>query len=191
MNKLFVKTSICLIFASLIHPAYANPQTTSREYKVLLNPDNFNYSNEASTVNEYFSAAKSAIENKISRNVTGSFSFDGTRLVKFYDTQGSCTLNHLGYIFRERIENGKSEVTLKYRGYDSFIANYEDLTSSVSGAKTKFEDDITAKPGQPFALISSQNRQLQKTPEIFNSLQTYRLSFLVLPRIIAITATKH
>lgn len=173
MNNLFIKTWFFFILGSLIHTAYANPQTTSREYKVLLNPDNFSYSNEANNVNQYFSNAKNAIENKISRNVTGSLSFNGNRQVRFYDTQGSCTLNHLGYIFRERIENGKSEVTLKYRGYDPFIADFEDLSSSVSGAKTKFEDDITGKPGQPFALISSKSTTAKNTRNIqqFSDLQ--------------------
>lgn len=173
MNNLLIKTAFCFVLGSLIQTAYANPQTTSREYKVLLNPDNFGYSNEANNVNQYFSSAKNAIENKISRNVTGFLSFDGSRQVKFYDTHGSCTLNHLGYIFRERIENGKSEVTLKYRGYDPFIADFEDLSSSVSGAKTKFEDDITGKPSQPFALISSKSTTAKNTRNIqqFSDLQ--------------------
>ena len=93
--------------------SYASPKVTSREYKVLLDAMNFNYGNEASNINSYFTVAKTAIENQISRNVTGAMTFDTQREIRFYDTQGSCTLKNMGYSFRERIENGTKEVTLK------------------------------------------------------------------------------
>ena len=137
--------------------SYASPKVTSREYKVLLDPINFNYGNEASSINSYFSALKNAIENKISRDVTGAMIFDTQREIRFYDTQGSCTLKNMGYSFRERIENGTKEVTLKYRGYDHYIADFKDLTSNVSGAKTKLEDDITRKDNLSFLVVASKS----------------------------------
>lgn len=83
--------------------------------------------------------------------------FDTQREIRFYDTQGSCTLKNMGYSFRERIENGTKEVTLKYRGYDHYIADFKDLTSNVSGAKTKLEDDITRKDNLSFLVVASKS----------------------------------
>ena len=38
-----------------------------------------------------------------------------------YDTQGKLYAKNMGYSFRERIENGTKEVTLKYRGGETTI----------------------------------------------------------------------
>ncbi|WP_407410296.1 hypothetical protein [Acinetobacter sp.] len=155
-----IKTLTLMTFLAItVLPSlsYASPKVTSREYKVFLDPIHFSYGNEASNINRYFSAAKTAIENSITRNVTGAMSFDTQREIRFYDTQGSCTLKNMGYSFRERIENGKKEVTLKYRGYDHYITDFKDLTSHVSGAKTKLEDDITRKDNLGFVVVSSKS----------------------------------
>ncbi|GAA5561700.1 MULTISPECIES: hypothetical protein [Acinetobacter] len=155
INQLTVMTFLAItVLPSL---SYASPKVTSREYKVLLDAMNFNYGNEASNINSYFTVAKTAIENQISRNVTGAMTFDTQREIRFYDTQGSCTLKNMGYSFRERIENGTKEVTLKYRGYDHYIADFKDLTSNVSGAKTKLEDDITRKDNLSFLVVASKS----------------------------------
>jgi len=155
INKLTLMTLLAIVVLPSL--SYASPKVTSREYKLLLDPNNFSYGNEASNVNSYFSQAKTAIENKISRNVTGNMSLDTQREVRFYDTQGSCPLNNMGYSFRERIENGAKEVTLKYRGYDHYITDFEDMSSSVSGAKTKLEDDITRKDNLSFLVVASKS----------------------------------
>lgn len=73
-----------------------------------------------------------------------------TRQVRFFDSPNTCLLKNKGYIFRERVENGQSEVTLKYRGYDQYIAAFEDLSGSSSQAETKLEEDISSKNGQAF-----------------------------------------
>lgn len=152
------RSALNVIFAGMtLLPTmlYAAPQVVSREYKLLLDPNEFSYSNEASNVNNYFTQAKKAIENKIGRSVTGGLSFDTQREIRFYDTAGSCPLNNMGYSLRERIENGSKELTLKYRGYDHYIAAFEDLSSSVTGAKTKLEDDITQKGDIGFLVVAS------------------------------------
>ncbi|WP_445117051.1 hypothetical protein [Acinetobacter sp. WZC-1] len=133
------------------------PAVTSREYKLLLKPEQFSYSDEANNVNAYFKKARTAIQNKINRDVTGDLTLDKQREVRFYDTKGSCPLNAMGYSLRERVEDGKQEVTLKYRGYDHYLASFEDLSSDVSGAKTKFEDDITRSGGIGFLVAASKS----------------------------------
>lgn len=146
---------LSILALSLANVAIANPDITSREYKLMLNPNNFTSSTEASNVNSYFQAAIPVIEQRISRDVSGSMSLDKTRQVRFYDAPNSCLLNQRGYIFRERVENGNSEVTLKYRGYDRYIADFEDVSGSSSQAETKLEADISSKTNQPFAVLYS------------------------------------
>lgn len=149
---------LCALMASLSAlPVHANPDVTSREYKLLLDPSKFTYSSESSTVSSYYSAAQSQIQSAINRSVSGALAYDRTRLIRFYDAPGSCLLSNKGYIFRERVENGSSEVTLKYRGYDRYIADFEDLSGSQSSAVTKLEEDITSKTGQPFVVAISKS----------------------------------
>lgn len=154
---------VAMILPCITHAA---PKVTSREYKLLLDPNNFNYGMEASDVNRYFAQAKTVIENKISRTVTGTMQLDAQREIRFYDTQGSCPLNSMGYSLRERIENGTKEVTLKYRGYDHYITDFEDLSSSVAGAKTKLEDDITRKDNLGFLVAASKSITVPTTRTI-------------------------
>lgn len=151
-----VQIPLCALLASLtVLPSHANPDITSREYKLLLDPGKFTYSSESSTVSSYYSAAQSQIQTAINRSVSGALAYDRTRLIRFYDSPGSCLLNSKGYIFRERVENGSSEVTLKYRGYDRYIADFENLSGSQPSAVTKLEEDVTSKTGQPFVVAIS------------------------------------
>ncbi|GIU31887.1 hypothetical protein TUM4637_24190 [Shewanella hafniensis] len=122
----------------------ANPVETSREYKLLLDPSHFNYATQSTTANNYLTDAKQAISNAISRNVTGSWVLTKARQVTFYDTPTSCQLKQLGYIFRDRTSDGQSEVTLKFRSPDRFIADFEDLSSPDNQADTKLEVSIFA-----------------------------------------------
>lgn len=162
---LAVTTSLCLM-ASV--PALANPDVTSREYKLLLNPTLFTYTTESSQANSYFSAFTAAVEAKIARDVSGSLSLDKTRTVKFYDTAGSCLLNQLGYIFRDRIENGQSEVTLKFRSADPYIADFEDLSASSNQAETKLEADIGARADNPLVIVYGHSTTSPNTRTINN-----------------------
>ena len=144
-----------IFLCGLTTVAIANPDVTSREYKLMLNPAWFTSGNEASNVNSYFQAAKTQIQQQISRDITGTMTLSKTRQVRFFDSPNTCLLKNKGYIFRERVENGQSEVTLKYRGYDQYIAAFEDLSGSSSQAETKFEEDIGSKNGQSFVAVFS------------------------------------
>lgn len=148
--------------------AFANPDVTSREYKLLLNPALFTYTTESAQVNSYFSSFVTAVETKIARDVSGSLSLDKIRTVKFYDTAGACQLNKLGYIFRDRIENGQSEVTLKFRSADPYIADFENLSASSNQAETKLEADIGAKVDNALLIVYGHSTTSPNTRTINN-----------------------
>lgn len=160
MNRLVM---IFALSGTLISNAWAAPQVTSREYKLLLQADKFSYSNESADVNTYINQAKNTIAQQIGRTVSGSMNLDKQRLVRFYDSPSSCLLNNMGYSFRERVENGASEVTLKFRSYDHYLADFSDLSSPTSGAKTKLEDDITQTATQSFLVGSSKSTTAPNT----------------------------
>lgn len=135
-------SALALLTPFIAMAAQANPDVISREYKLMLDRTEFQFNTEAADVDAFLDDAEVAIEAAIGRSVTGSDSLDKVRTVKFYDTAGSCTLDNLGYSFRERIESGDSEVTLKFRDADRYISDFEDLSASSSSADTKLEEDI-------------------------------------------------
>lgn len=157
-----------LVIISLPMAAIANPDVTTREYKLLLNPTLFTSATEATKVSDYFSSFTSTVETAIARDVSGSLTLDKTRTVKFYDTAGSCLLDDLGYIFRDRIENSQSEVTLKFRSPDPYIADFEDLSASSNQAETKLEADIGSKSGNPFNIVYGHSTTSPNTRTINN-----------------------
>lgn len=160
MNKRFL---LILCSGFVISNTWAAPQVTSREYKLLLQADQFSYSNESANVNTYIQQAKNIIAQQIGRSVTGNLTLDKQRQIRFYDSPSSCLLNNIGYSFRERIENGTSEVTLKFRSYDHYLADFADLSSPTSGAKNKLEDDITQTATQGFLVGASQSTTVPNT----------------------------
>lgn len=125
----------------------------SREYKLLLNPQLFSFSSEANTAQTLESQAKTSIANAIQRSVRGSFTLQKVRQIQFFDTPNECFLKQNGYVFRERVEQGASEVTLKFRSPDRFISGYEKLQSSTYGAETKLEEDISANAYTDFKSV--------------------------------------
>jgi hypothetical protein len=162
MRKLLVATLLLLS----MNAVQANPDVTSREYKLMLLSSTFVYSTEAANVDSFLDAAESKIEAAISRSVTGSDYLASNRDLKFYDTAGSCVLDHAGYAFRERIDSGNSEITLKFRSADRYIADFEDLSSTISQAETKLEEDIGASTGSPFKAVYSHSTTAPNTRTI-------------------------
>lgn len=150
MNKTMAYKIIPLAMLCLsINVSATNAEVDSREYKILLNPSLFtgDASIRMNKVNDYWKALKNLIEkNTLKSEVSGRLSLDKSRTVSFYDVQGSCDLFNAGYSFRERVENGKRKVTLKFRSADQSIASTKDLRGKKSKAKSKFEEDI----GVPF-----------------------------------------
>ncbi|EKF74751.1 hypothetical protein A11A3_07003 [Alcanivorax hongdengensis A-11-3] len=153
--KHFLAGGLAMLGALATLPVQANPDVISREYKLILDASQFHYQSEQTAVQSLMQAVKPAIENAIDRNVTGTATLDHDRQVRFFDTPGSCMLEQLGYSFRERVENGDSEVTLKFRSPDRYIADFEDLSSSTNGAESKLEADVGATSSVPFKVVYS------------------------------------
>lgn len=169
--------SLCLLCAAQV--SHASDEETSREYKLMLKTSQFTYGAESSNVNQYFQEAKTLLQNRLARDVTGSMYLNKTRQVRFFDTQGSCPLNGLGYIFRDRVENGNSEVTLKYRGYDRYIAAFENVSSNTANAETKLEADIGSNSTQSFNVVYSHSTTAPNTRTLndFLDIHTHFPSF--------------
>lgn len=141
---------VCSLVSSAL---YATGDVTSREYKYMLDPLMFTHSSEHTSANHLGNVIVSSVEHALGRNVSGHFSLDKQREVQFFDTPSSCFLRNNQYAFRERIENGASEVTLKYRSEDRFISAYEDVSSHTLGAKTKLEEDIAKSTSHTFKSV--------------------------------------
>lgn len=152
---------VILIFGFMLMSINVNaiPDVGSREYKLMLNPALFEGADPSAAVTAYWNELKPLIENApINRDTSGVFSLDKLRTVKFYDSPNTCTLKSHGYIFRERIENGEREVTLKYRAYDRFIAGHKDLQGEASrDPETKFEEDISAPFTSKYSYSTTQS----------------------------------
>lgn len=162
MQKLVPAAAVLLAASS----AYANPDVTSREYKLMLDASAFQYNSEASDVDDYLDDAETAIEAAISRNVTGSESLEKVRDVSFYDTEGDCDLRTRGYSFRERVDNGDSEVTLKFRSPDRYISDFEDLSAASSSAEEKLEADVGASSTSDFNVVYGHSTKAPNTRTI-------------------------
>lgn len=167
MNRLLL---LCMLFGLPFQVVFAAAAIESREYKLMLTPQQFVYGTEPDAVNSLIDNAKAAIELAIGRDVTGTPAFDKARFVRFYDVASSCHLRNLGYVFRERIENGDSEVTLKFRDTDRYIAAFENLASSTAGAATKLEADIGTSLNAPFKVVYSHSTTVPNTRTLNNIL---------------------
>jgi len=168
--KIIVKLTAIAALSLVTGSALANPDVISREYKLMLKTNQFTYQSEATDVANLISDSVTAIEAAINRNVTGTPSLAHVRDVTFYDTASTCVLTNLGYSFRERVENGNSEVTLKFRGPDRYISDFEDVSSSTSGAATKLESDVGANSTTDFKIIYSHSTTVPNTRTINNML---------------------
>ena len=147
---------IALLFSLTCHAA---PAVGSREYKLMLNAGLFNGSTPYVQVDQFWADLKNLIQGgTINRNTGGLFSLTKQRTVKFYDTPASCVLKNNGYSFRERVDNGQREVTLKYRSNDRFISGHKNMQGNAGrNPTTKFEEDIGAPFISKYSYSTTQN----------------------------------
>lgn len=164
--KVYLKVLTLVLLVLSSANLFANPQVISREYKLMLNPDLFNYDTELNDAGLLFQDIKTAVELAITRDVLGSPVLSKERDVMFYDTASTCELHNRAYSFRERIENGLSEVTLKFRSADRYISDFEDLSSSTSGAVTKLESDIGSNSSNNFKVVYGHSTKADNTRNI-------------------------
>lgn len=166
--KTAMKFASLLALSLITNIALANPGIVSREYKLELQTNQFSYQTEADNVASLIQASKAAIELAIGRNVSGTPLLKNQRDIRFFDTPSTCELYHHGYSFRERVENGQSEVTLKFRSPDRYISDFEDVSSNASGADTKLEADIGANSTNDFKILYSHSTTVPNSRNLNN-----------------------
>lgn len=157
----------------------ANLDTTSREYKVLLEPSRFTYETEQSTVDNFSQSLATTISQAIIREVTGVAVLDKERTVTYWDVPDSCILRELNYSFRDRLniyDNSDRDASLKYRNADRFISGYEDLSSNETDFETKMESDILININYEFLVkhshstkIDGYTKNINKVDDIYDN----------------------
>jgi hypothetical protein len=126
----------------------------SREYKLLLIPENFAGDPSTRAAEFWNGRLKPIIATHLDRRENGesrakkSFEFHHQRRVSFRDTAG-CILSTAGFSYRERTnwtaETGPAatvETTLKFRSPDIFLSTASRF-EGPDDAKSKFEEDIS------------------------------------------------
>ncbi|MET1255528.1 hypothetical protein [Aliikangiella maris] len=151
--KTIISVLMVCNLAAIAANVKANPDVTSREYKLMLKANSFSYTNEALNVLELLDNIETTVESAISRNVTGTAKLSKVRDIKFYDVEKTCVLKHIGYSFRERMTGGNSEVTLKFRSADRYISNFENLSAISNQAESKLEADIGISSTSTFNVV--------------------------------------
>ncbi len=169
-----------LVLFLLLSALDAKMDVGSREYKLMLDASLFSGSTPENNVTQYWSDLDAVITTQLNRNSSGSFSLSKDRTVMVYDTQSSCLLKNNNLIFRERVENGNREVTLKYRSLDRYIAGHQDMSGTKSDAQTKFEQDLgvpyTSKFSHSTTQSISNSKNLNKLDDpigLYPDLQKY------------------
>ena len=146
-----------LLLTNLSFNSFAIEDIGSREYKLMLQPEQFNHSNPINTVIEYWAQLKAVLkQHDIERDTSGQFKLDKQRTIQFFDVAQSCDLNNEGYIFRQRAASGQHEITLKYRSPDRFLAAHHKIKAKGK-AETKFEEDISAPFVSKYSYSSTLN----------------------------------
>lgn len=128
---------------------------TSREYKVMLQPDRFpGAEEEARPQVDRFWTEVSRLLQPLDIPTSGAFDrVKAHRRIRFFDTVDH-SLNGRRYVFRERIDidTDEREVTLKFRHPDRYVAQDRNMEGRAHGdTRTKFEEDV--KP--PFVSVFS------------------------------------
>jgi len=123
------------------------PPVVSREYKVMLRASKFAGAEPAllAAAAAFWSDFSRSIQEQII-DITGSLrSITKRRRIQFLDTP-SADLTAAGYIVRVRrsVEDGRPEITLKFRHEDRYLSESRRIRSRVPDADVKFEEDIKA-----------------------------------------------
>ncbi len=164
-------------------------RVTSREYKIMLRAERF--AGEEQQVLEAATGFWSDFENAVRASVIDT---DKTldrikrrRTVRFLDTADH-RLRENGYVFRERSDRNGSEVTLKFRHPDRYLAQDRDMDSAGPGrSRTKLEEDLkpTFKRTPFVSLFSYSTTQEVNADQPFETLRDCAKLFPDLPRQLA------
>ncbi len=119
--------------------ARTNRPLTSREYKLMLNPDRF--TDQGAGIAAFHDLLEFLFERLGVEDVDRE-DISENRRTWYVDTAGHA-LRNAGFVLRVREEIGEDKpfkVTMKQRGSDRYIAAAHDIGSD--GGKSKFEEDI-------------------------------------------------
>jgi hypothetical protein len=176
MTSLRCCISLVLVFAASAACA-EGIKLESREYKLMLKPENFVGLPSDGTANELWGKLKTIIGGRA--DVSGRFGVAPPRTVQFFDIAG-CQLDKHGYALRLRSESGDDpKLTLKFRSPDLLLVAATDIDGNDNrDGDTKFEEDITplrvhaggkaiAEAGSMRSLFS---RSTEKKPRDMNRL---------------------
>ncbi len=148
--------------------AQAADALTSKEYKILLTPSLFD-SQPLTVANQFLTDLKAKLKTTtFDRTVDGKFAEDERRTVRFYDSPGTCRLKAAGYMLRTRGDGKDTEITLKFRSPSQSTAAATDVSGSVSGAKTKLEDDIVPPFKETFSHSTTETLSASKNLNILD-----------------------
>lgn len=159
--------------------ARTNRPLTSREYKLMLNPDRF--ANRGGGIAAFHDLLEFLFE-RLGVEEVKRKDVNKDRRTWYVDTDGHA-LRHAGFVLRVRKQIGEKEpfkVTMKHRGSDRYIAAAHRIDSKRG--ETKFEEDILP----PFISRFSYSRSLcyKKAPS-FRNLGEVRKVFAGLPKLEA------
>ncbi|MEQ8221121.1 MAG: hypothetical protein ABRQ37_02380 [Candidatus Eremiobacterota bacterium] len=155
-------------------------ELSSREYKILLKPENFEDMEKG--IGKFWKTVKKlAREEGFEVDSTYSDESGDPRFVTYLDTP-DFALNKLGYTLRRRqkheFKSGedrgkKYELTLKYRNSDVNISSGKDVSPAEAfEGSVKFEDDIVAG-GTAIKNVYSKSGTVELKEETGNSLEDY------------------
>jgi hypothetical protein len=138
-----------------------NLPVTSREYKLMLNPDRFG---ERAHGTDSFFALLTFLIRKEGGTITETQTEEKQRLTSYLDTP-ELALRQGGYALRLRDESAGGNgfhLNLKYRAADRYLSAEQDVSSPQAG-EMKFEEDVLP----PFVSKFSRSNSLasQQTPD--------------------------
>lgn len=131
--------SLCGSFASHANaPAYVD----SKEYKVLLTPSLF-----ADNPNAAASSLLSALSARLTqlnfdKTISGGFSYNGSDVINYLDTPGTCVVHNNKYAVRYRTGDD-NDIAFKFSHPDEELSSFTDVSGSGKHNSGKLETDIS------------------------------------------------
>lgn len=142
MKKSFACTlALAGLFGSFASHANSPAYVDSKEYKVLLTPSLF-----ASNPNTAASSLLSALSARLSqlnfdKTISGSFALDGSDVVSYLDTPGTCVVRNNKYAVRYRTGTD-NDIEFKFSHPDEELSSFTDVSGSGKNNSGKLETDV-------------------------------------------------
>jgi hypothetical protein len=162
----------------------------SREYKVMLRASKFAGDEPAllTSASAFWKDFSESIEDEVIDRRGGLRAVAKRRRIQFFDTP-STDLTTAGYIFRVRgdFNEGRPEMTLKFRHEDRYLSESRRIRTSLTGTELKFEEDIKAPFVSLYSYSATAAIRKRETPSDLNAL--VRLFPSLSPRVDDVDGT--